>query len=276
MASVYKIFPPIGIARIGNSESVYFIGPESPGKQPSGPFRDRSTNKKIKPQAVRFRIYKFERDEFGKEVCQEEITVKKGIAIEWSIHLINRKAAGGRFPPGGPTPDLRNYGYDRQGLTINSQMHSITGKSKPEEKLTGEISFIKNGVVEGTANVNLGRIITDQKGRLLVIGGTGESKSPLNKGLTGFANNDGWYDGVSDGPVRARILIGENEPIEAEGGAWALIAPPSYAPEIENVVTWYDQAMNVNSRSFSPELKTMVPSFTKDIYPILKRTTLLS
>jgi hypothetical protein len=71
-----------------------------------------------------------------------------------------------------------------------------------------------------------------------------------------------WYDGVSDGPVSALIEVGDEEPILAEGGAWVVIAPPSYAPGIENVTTWYDQALNVSAGTFSPHLMKNVPSFT--------------
>ena len=52
--------------------------------------------------------------------------------------------------------------------------------------------------------------------------------------------------------------------------------PPSYAPEIESFTTWYDQAFNVAAMAFSPRLMTNVPSFTRDIYPILKRVVLIS
>ena len=59
-------------------------------------------------------------------------------------------------------------------------------------------------------------------------------------------------------------------------GRWVVIAPPSYAPGIENVTTWYDEALNVNAGTFSPHLTKNVPSFTHDIYPILKRSVLIS
>jgi len=54
-----------------------------------------------------------------------------------------------------------------------------------------------------------------------------------------------------------------------------VVAPPSYAPAIENVTTWYDQALNVAVRNFSPHLIKNVPSFTQDIYPILKRAVMI-
>ena len=51
------IYPPIGIARVGNSPSEYFLGPEvpEPAARPAGYYRDASGA--IKRQAALFRIY---------------------------------------------------------------------------------------------------------------------------------------------------------------------------------------------------------------------------
>src|SRR5688500_12659917 len=273
MKTVYRIYPAIGAARIGNSESDYFLGPESPGVAHPGPYRDPSG--KIKPQAARFRIYKFIRDDLGKETLEGEIVPDEKTKITWSVHLVNRKAAGGNFPPGGPSGSPRNEGYDRAGLVIDVPLQSISGKNKPAIPLNGEIDFIRNGNIEGSAKVALGRLLTDEDGRLIVVGGPGRSGSPIGRGLNSFANNDGWYDGVSDGPVSAVVEVEGEAPVTAEEGAWILVAPPSYAPEIENVTTWYDQALNVASRNFAPRLIKDIPSFTRHIYPILKRVVMI-
>jgi hypothetical protein len=86
--------------------------------------------------------------------------------------------------------------------------------------------------------------------------------------LTNYANNDYWYDDVSDGPVNATVKIGGAEH-QAEP-AWVVVASPGFAPGIDNVTTWYDEALNVNSGFNTDEIKTR-PSFTLDIYPILQR-----
>lgn len=118
MKTVYRIYPTVGIARIGNSESDYFLGPESPGIIPPGPYRDNSG--KIKPQAAKFRVYRFTRDDFGEETLEGEVTSDETTKITWTAHLVNRKAASGEFPPGGPTAPPRNEGYDRAGLIIDA------------------------------------------------------------------------------------------------------------------------------------------------------------
>ena len=117
MKTIYRIYPAIGIARIGNSETDYFLGPEAPGVVPDGPYRDQDIPGKIKPQGVRFRIYEFERDDFGHEALKQEVVSSDTTKITWQVHLVTRKAAGGVFPPGGPSAPPRNSDYDRR-LTI--------------------------------------------------------------------------------------------------------------------------------------------------------------
>ena len=56
----FRIYPSIGIARVGDSTDGFIIGPEAPGIAPTGPFR--GNDKGLKPQAARFRIYKVEID----------------------------------------------------------------------------------------------------------------------------------------------------------------------------------------------------------------------
>lgn len=85
--------------------------------------------------------------------------------------------------------------------------------------------------------------MTDGTGRLIVLGGHGESQSPAGVPLShkdeDFADNDGWCDDVADGPVRATVrLTGSAAPAVADP-AWVIVAPPDFAPTIENVVTLY-------------------------------------
>ena len=55
-----KIFPAIGIARVGNSPTEFFIGPERVGETsaPEGGFKDAQG--RIKRQAARFRIFGYD------------------------------------------------------------------------------------------------------------------------------------------------------------------------------------------------------------------------
>lgn len=266
MKTTYKIYPGIGVARIGNSNK-YYIGPESPSVSTKGPFKDRG---KIKKQAARFRVYEFEIDEYGHEKIIKEIVETDSVKIDWDVHLANKKAASIAFPK--ELRNVRNPGYDQSKLVIEGR-DSISGTNKKTDDIVGQIQFVKNNRLEGKSDVVLGHMETDDLGRLLVIGGNGISRSPLGNAMESFANNPGWYDDCCDGPVGATIHI-NGESFQAES-SWVVVAPPAYAPDIYNVVTWYDQAKNIEVGIFNPGLNLVTPSFTNDIYPILRRASLL-
>ena len=60
--------------------------------------------------------------------------------------------------------------------------------------------------------------------------------------------------------VNATVEVEGEAAATAEGGASiVLVTPPSYAPAIENVTTWYDQAVNVAVRKLSSRLIKAVP-----------------
>ncbi|VAW68325.1 Lysine-epsilon oxidase antimicrobial protein LodA, partial [hydrothermal vent metagenome] len=239
----------------------------SPAVAVKGPFKE---NGKIKKQASRFRVYEFEVDEFGNERVIQEIVSSDSVNIKWGVHLRNSKAASRTIPEA--STEVRNPGYDQQKLIIEGR-DSIEGSNKKNQNIVGQIDFIKNNQSEGRDNVVLGHLETDDSGRLLVVGGDGVSKSPLGATMNSFANNPGWYDDCCDGPISAEVLIG-NERVAAEK-AWVVIASPAYAPDIYNVVSWYDQARNIEARAYNPSLNLRTPSFTQDIYPILRRISLL-
>src|SRR5437868_13429131 len=88
----YSIYPAIGIARVGNSETEYFIGPEAPGEvpNPEGGFKDEAGC--IKRQAARFRIYGLNEDNKAvKEITADDAN------ITWRVHVANRKAGWYQF-----------------------------------------------------------------------------------------------------------------------------------------------------------------------------------
>ena len=53
--------------------------------------------------------------------------------------------------------------------------------------------------------VYLREIKTDEEGPLVVLGGRGISRSFDGSIAITFANNEAWYDDVSDGPVTAKV-----------------------------------------------------------------------
>ena len=128
--------------------------------------------------------------------------------------------------------------------------------------------------------VPLGTLQTDSSGRLLVLGGYGNSDSlmpdnPISRlmGLNSdyYANNDYWFDDTSDGPVSAEARIG-GKPVTVKGSAWVLVVPPKFAPDAEMITTLYDTAMETwEKKQNGGKLAERRVSFTRDIYPVLAR-----
>ncbi len=100
----------------------------------------------------------------------------------------------------------------------------------------------------------LGELQTDDHGRLLVLGGYGracgwnpQSAPPLPHLPNGDplpfradVNNDQWFDDASDGSVSAVIRFDDGSVQPVQAGAWVVTTDPSYAPQILNVVSLFD------------------------------------
>src|SRR5262249_51333744 len=230
----YAVHPAIGVARVGNSAGEFYFGQEVPGPliEPPGGLRDASGA--LKRQAARFRIYGY--DSNGTVV--REITAAEA-EITWTVHLANQKAAWYGFIVAldvpGATPTARRNplvsGTDRGALSIDPGPRSVTGAN------AAAVAF-DTGTFLG-APIYLGGLRTDADGHLVVLGGRGTSFAPRGEILTTFANNVGWCDDTSDGPVRATIRV-DGRTIEAEPG-WVVVAPPNYGPSIAaGFVSLYD------------------------------------
>ena len=266
----YRIYPSIGIARIGNSNDGFFLGPEAPGVAPEGPFRGADG---IKPQGARFRIYRVDIDSNENETVIAEMVPKASVKIKWMVRLANRKAAGAKIMDTlarKARPGLRNKGLNRKKLVISAE-GSIEGADSAGVPMTGSIEFAR-GTSKGQVvkDISLATLRTDANGRLVVVGGPGTAGSPFNSPLPSFADNDGWYDSVSDGPVAATLTInGHAHPVIP---AWVVLTVPRYAPEVYGIVTWYDQAVAMaRTNDDGSVIAPRTTSFTRDIYPVLKR-----
>jgi hypothetical protein len=134
-------------------------------------------------------------------------------------------------------------------------------------------------------------------GRLLFFGGIGQTASSANPApqIDEYANNDTWFDDVSDGVIRATVTLRDGTAITAEP-AWVIVGPPDFAPGIGHVVSLYDTLWDLavrftfaarsggdptladliaEQRAWQPATNdfaaTYTPSFTEHIYPILCR-----
>src|SRR5947209_6868865 len=271
----FRIHPAIGVARMGNSPE-HFVGPESPGFPANSDdgitfasFRDAQG--RILRQGARFRVFEYAEDQNGALSKPREVAVGDDILeVEWRVHLANCKASFYTF--------YGQFGADdhylkRKDLPAHQQIKRPNDSPQrpnlrnpdiaPEDRVgqldidPGEkvVSGGQPGPVELTNNnphipiQSLGTLLVDSAGRLIVLGGYGESNStdtPPRK-IDEYANNDSWFDDASDGSVKARLRFKDGTVIEADA-AWVLVGPPDFAPGIGNVVTLFDTVWDIAVR----------------------------
>jgi L-Lysine epsilon oxidase N-terminal/L-lysine epsilon oxidase C-terminal domain len=261
------IHPAIGVVRVGNSKDEWFAGPETLDPPPLPPGSYRDSTGALKRQAARFRIYGL--NSAGGVV--RELTGADGddVQISWNVELANTKAAWYGFqlaldiPEAASAPPtvLRNATVaDRSQLAIRPGPRSVKGRRAP-------VAAFDTGAFMGR-RVYLGEIFTDEAARLIVLGGRGVAASANGSRAITFANNEGWFDDVSDGPVTATVtLAGRSLEVTP---AWVIVAPPNYGPLRKSVRTMWDLMRDVAVKA------TMLtapprPSFTDDILPIFQR-----
>ncbi|WP_420573414.1 LodA/GoxA family CTQ-dependent oxidase [Kordia sp.] len=266
--SSVAIYPPIGIARIGNSKE-HFFAPDIPGVEitPEGGYKDEKG--RVKKQVARFRIYAFDKD--GNALG--EITETSNNNIHWRVQVANVKSAWYEFnnaldlPGAGIPSEYRNANVsDRSKLAITPTAKSISGKNEK-----GKEYHFDDGKFFGK-KVKLGYIETDEEGRLLFFGGDGDSASKDNKPAITFANNQGWHDDTCDGVVRATVNI-NGQKFEAEPANVA-VTPPNFGPGLYGVVTMNDvvQDLFIREMNYSDSAVDGVVFF-EHIYPMLERMT---
>jgi hypothetical protein len=267
MPTTFEIHPAVGIARVGNSKDC-FVGPE-PGGSPPAKYRDRGG--KLLRQAARFRVFRCERTVKGVLKSATEVTADQA-RIEWTVHLVNAKGAAEEFPPVATRPSareprLRNAGHARREELVIDPGPRTVSVSHPK-------AVFDTGTFLGTV-VPLGELRGEADGRLLVLGGFGSSGSVSPDGapvpINHFANNDNWYDDMSDGVVTATVAMGGTGPAVDAAPARVIVAPPDFAPGLANLVTLYDVAFHAAvERGWRQVPKR--PSFARHVQPVLQRT----
>jgi hypothetical protein len=251
---------------------------------------------RIRRQAARFKIFVYDdKTPDGREIgigetfdvvnrrSGEMLTVRVD-DIRWTIYLANKKASWYEFQETagehgyGGGHQLRNAGIsntnDRQRLIIDPGPRSVSFKNEKQRKATVDdpgppASFPPTLLPHSIAS--LGDLICTQqnnRNRLLVLGGFGNSGSMQagfgNPKIETYANNDGWFDDVSDGPVGASLVgtlvaidghpAPEGSPqqiIAVDDPAWVIVGYPRYAPEIVDIVTMDDLVFDVAVRQFA-------------------------
>ena len=144
----FKIHPGIGVARLGNSTSEWFIGPETVDEPlpPPGGYKDLVC--RVKRQAARFRVFEYA----ANGSLLGEVT-SPDVEIRWTVTLANTKTR-----PIRPSP------------------RTLTGANRSAQFDDGRFRRKGRSVV-----VHLGEARTDEEGRLLVLGGHGVADSLLGE-----------------------------------------------------------------------------------------------
>lgn len=274
MARIFKIHPSIGVARVGASKQGYFLAPEEPagarcevsegGDVAFTGFKDAQHF--TRRQGARFRVFEYEDDRLVGEISPDMFKIK------WKVSLAASKAAGPNMVfQRGPQNEkviVPDYGQQRNPGTSPAD---LTAQVTYDIAGVNQTAPVRLGTIRGR-DINIGEARTDHRGRLVVLGGFGEAWSweTSPPALGDYLNNPTWYDDMADGPVDAVLEHADGSPVaEAVVGAWVLVGPPDFAPDIAPIVSLYDvmfDAMVGAGRLARPQT-----SFVDDILPLLNR-----
>lgn len=191
-------------------------------------------------------------------------------------------------------PDARAVRFDKS--TFASYWDGASGirENSAYPKSFPDDSFSRLYTPVGKIHT-LGELRTDERGRLLVLGGYGKACSrvlpdgqpyPLINGAVApgnvaDVNEEGWFDDSGDGPVSA-VLVFTDGSARSVHGAWIVVADPSFAPQIANVVSLWDQIYDtwVRELDLCPEIyghrfrDSYRPFFEDDLLPLFHAVSL--
>jgi hypothetical protein len=294
----YKIHPGVGIARLGNSETDFYLAPETPagrpqecdslgnpvygadGVTPRYVAHYKDAEGRVKRQAARFQIYVYDdRSPQGRPLKLGDRIEGGGntgtlVDIRWRVWLANKKASWFRFnategehgyPPDAPRRNAKIEGEARTQLIIDPgpRIVNATDKRRARFDRSGEGAYATTFPPQNLQPFSidtLGEMMTDNSGRLIVLGGHGRSgsdtRNPAGPQIADYANNDGWFDDTADGPVTARLVMFSEEVqrvryVDVEYPAWVVAGYPRFVPEILDMVTADDVMHDLALRQFA-------------------------
>lgn len=222
---------------------------------------------RIKRQAARFHVYVYDDESPEGRPLELGDPVSGGgnqgtlVAIQWRVHLANKKASWYEFrqlegehgyAPGHPRrnadvtdPEARQQLIVDPGprvVSTDGDRRATFGRDAGDVYATSFPPPLEPCCID-----TLGDLVVDDAGRLLVLGGVGASGSAYfgkigQPRIDTYANNDGWFDDTSDGPVTARLVmyskeVGQIRFVDVEYPAWVLVGYPAYVPEVLDIVT---------------------------------------
>lgn len=297
-----RIHPSIGVARLGNSPEQFYLAPQQIGQLPfeADPFGNRAgvvqhfkdDAGRVRRQGQPFVLL----DDSGQELTLNHPDIK---SIQWTVHLANKKAAWYQYSElkgnllYGPqnsyqqqkvplrNPNISNE-TQRQQLIIDPGPRSVSGRRQhigfdaASAPVGYPVSYPPSTVKYGTSVTTLGDLLTDDAGRLVVLGGFGNAGG--NEPLTSYGGSNTWHDDIADGPVYCTVTWQDGRVEQLQ--AWVLVGSPDFAPEIVNISTLSDTMFDVGVRfhNLVPALYQsgqynldFQANFSRDIAPILER-----
>ena len=264
--------------------------------------RYKDDKMRVRRQGAKFRIMRY--DDANPTAAPVEIKHGAGVSVEWTVHMANKKAAWYSFSElkgnlylNGEYNDANSYRNQnvpfrnasttqpeqRQQLIIDPGPRTLVGPEARAEFSRDtrppdypHFSFPPAVVSQGYPIDTLGTAVTDNDGRLVVIGALGRAGG--NEPISSYGGADSWYDDIADGSVTCKLTVSGTEvPVR---DAWVIIGSPKFAPELVNITTLDDLLYDVAVRyhNLEPALyangqfNTMFyPSYETDILPILDR-----
>lgn len=268
----------------------------------------------LKKQAARFKVFAYDNvnpADPGRrvQVGTTKVNGKTVAGIEWTVYLANKKASWFQFEQLTGSGMEGDAGYNqnnannakrnplrfnkalgatddpatisdanRKQLILDPGPRTVSGATAPAQEFT-----VASKGLQPFDITTLGRILTDADGNLIVLGGEGSSGTtdmPIQIGA--YANNNGWFDDVSDGPVTGALILEDGSKIPIDAPSWVLCGPPKYVPEIINIVSMYDTMYDIFVRNFglNPDLfnngfqANYKPNRASEIVPLLSRPNL--
>jgi hypothetical protein len=236
---------------------------------------------RIKRQAARFQVYAYDEKHPQGRLLRLGDPIEGGgnagtlVDIQWRVWVANKKAVWYTFNGlagehgYSETHPLRNADITgaeaRQQLIIDPGPRFVDTTSRRRAAFNRDgndvyaTRFPPKGLTPRDIDT-LGEILTDDHGCLLVLGGHGNSgtyKTGVGQlVIENYANTDGWFDDVSDGPVMARLVMFSKEVqrqrfVDVEYPAWVLTGYPRYCPQILDLVTLEDVVYDLAVRKFA-------------------------
>lgn len=240
----------------------------------------KDAQQRIKKQAAKFTLYVYdEQNPNGRPIKPGDEVIGVGskgklVDIEWTVWLANKKASWYQFD------QLEGeHGYQADHPLRNADITDPDERTKlliidpgPQsinctQKREAEFAKGKNPnyaqtfppALQPFSIDTLGKIMTNDHNELIVLGGNGYSGSFLNgpgePKIEAYANNDGWFDDTSDGPVYAKLIYADELDNQyryaaVEDPSWVVVGYPRYVPQIADMITLEDLLKDVNIRDF--------------------------